>query len=293
MSAAAVTTSGLVKTYGDTVALSGVGLEVNVGSVYGLAGPNGAGKTTLLGLLAGLRKPTEGSVELSSSRVAVLPDTPRFDGWMTAREVVELARVLATPVVAAEATDEMLAVAGLSDVADRRVKGFSRGMLQRLGLAASVVGNPELLLLDEPAAALDPAGRREVLDLITELRGRATVLFSSHILDDVQEVCDHVGILNRGELVYQGTLEGIVGDAAAGAYVIETRHDTTAVVSALTGRSWVADVTSYDASVRIEVTSLDEAERELVPTLAGVGVPIVAITPERATLEKVFLELTQ
>lgn len=293
MSDTAVKTSNLVKTYGDTVALAGIDLSVSVGSVYGLVGPNGAGKTTLLGLLAGLRKPSAGSVELASSRVAVLPDTPRFDGWLTAREVVELARVLATPVTSPEATDEMLDVAGLSEVAERRVKGFSRGMLQRLGLAASVVGDPDLLLLDEPAAALDPAGRREVLDLITELRGRATVLFSSHILDDVQEVCDHVGVLNRGELVYQGTLDDIVGDAAAGAYVIEVRDHTSSVAAALEGLPWTADVTSSETSVRIEVTSLDEAERELVPTLAGVGVPIVAITPERATLEHVFLELTQ
>lgn len=293
MSNGAVSTRGLVKEYGETVALGGIDLNVPTGSVYGLVGPNGAGKTTLLGLLAGLRKPTRGSIDIAPARLAVLPDTPRFDGWMTAREVVELARVLATPVPAPESTDAMLELAGLADVGHRRVKGFSRGMLQRLGLAASVVGDPELLLLDEPAAALDPAGRREVLDLITALHGRATVLFSSHILDDVQEVCDHVGILNAGELVYQGALDGILGDVVAGVYVIEVRDRAADVATILQGLTWVVNVASDETSIRIEVTSLDQAERELIPSLAGLGVPIVSITPERATLERVFLELTQ
>jgi len=180
-------------------------LRVPSGSVYGLVGPNGAGKTTLLGVLAGLRKPTSGTIEIGVPRakVAVLPDTPQFDSWLTGREVIDLARSLTDPLVPSSRVDEVLEHAGLADAAGRTVGGYSRGMLQRLGVASTVVAYPTLLMLDEPSSALDPAGRREVLDLVARLRGEATVIFSSHILGDVQEVCDTVGILRRGSCCFR------------------------------------------------------------------------------------------
>jgi ABC-2 type transport system ATP-binding protein len=200
----------LTKRYGDLVALDRVDLAVRAGTVYGLIGPNGAGKTTMLGILAGLRKASGGSSQIGTSSVAVLPDTPKFDSWLTGREVMELSRTLLGETVPESAVGEVLDTAGLADDADRKVGGYSRGMLQRLGLAAAVVNEPDLLLLDEPAAALDPAGRRKVLDLVAAAKGRSTVLFSSHILDDVQEVCDDIGILRRGEMLYQGSLDGLL-----------------------------------------------------------------------------------
>ena len=203
-------TTGLGKRYGTQVALDGVDLAVAEGSVYGLVGPTGAGKTTLLALLAGLRRPTAGNVHCGVDRraTALLPDTPQFDPWLTGREVIALAKELVAPGLPDDRVDGALRDAGLADAATRRVGGYSRGMLQRLGLAATVVGEPELLLLDEPASALDPAGRREVLDLIAHLRGHATVVLSSHMLADVQEVCDTVGILRAGRLQFQGPLAG-------------------------------------------------------------------------------------
>ncbi|RPI26484.1 MAG: ABC transporter ATP-binding protein, partial [Actinobacteria bacterium] len=218
-----VETQALTKRYGETVAVSDVSLSVPAGSVFGLVGPNGAGKTTLLSLLAGLRRPSSGSIRLEGSRVGVLPDTPRFDGWLTGAEVVRLAAELVGADTGPEATAATLASAGLTDAADRPTKGYSRGMLQRLGLAAAVIGDPALLLLDEPAAALDPAGRREVLDLVDRLRGSATVIFSSHILDDVAEVCDTIAILRRGALVYQGSLEGLLAGKVGVGYEIALR----------------------------------------------------------------------
>lgn len=289
-----ITTSALVKRYGETVALDDVDINVPTGSVYGLVGPNGAGKTTLLGILARLRRPTSGTVQVGGSRIAVLPDTPRFDGWLTGREVVDLSRTMAHPAPAESATAAMLDAAGLSDAAHRKVRGYSRGMLQRLGLAAAVVGDPDVLLLDEPAAALDPAGRREVLDLITAIRGRATVLFSSHILDDVQEVCDHVGILRRGELAYQGTLEGLLRGRTRAAYALVVRSNGPEVAKALQSAPWVEEATAEDdMHVRVEVTSYDAAEVGLIPLLAALGRPIVSLTPHAETLERVFLEVTQ
>jgi ABC-2 type transport system ATP-binding protein len=294
MTAAVVTTVGLTKQYGDTTALDRVDFTVPKGAIYGLVGPNGAGKTTLLGILAGLRTPTSGTATVNAASVRVLPDTPKFDPWLTAREVVELARTLTAPGSPVTDVDEVLDAAGLLDNAGRRVRGFSRGMLQRLGIAAAVVGDPDLLLLDEPAAALDPAGRREVLDLIERLRGRATMVFSSHILDDVQQVSDEIGILRRGSLIYQGSLEGLLAGRRATSYVITMRSDHEAALSALAAASWTGDaVLGDDGILRVVVNDLEVAERELVPLLAGLGAPIVSVQPHRESLEDVFLEVTR
>ena len=290
-----VRTHQLRKDYGSTVALQNVDLEVPSGSVYGLVGPNGAGKTTLLGILAGLRRATAGTVEIAAewARVAVLPDTPQFDSWLTGREVVDLARSLTDPSVSPERVDEVLEQAGLADAANRVVGGYSRGMLQRLGVASTVVGRPILLMLDEPSSALDPAGRREVLDLVARLRGEATVIFSSHILGDVQEVCDTVGILRAGELLFQGPLTELLVGSAVPAYRLRVRPPGAQAVEALRRAAWVRSVEEVSPDeLRILVETVEAAEQNLANALAGTGVRIVSFGPEAATLEQVFLELT-
>jgi ABC-2 type transport system ATP-binding protein len=294
MNAVVVETSNLVKRYGDTTALDGIDLSVEQGLVYGLIGPNGAGKTTLLGILSGLRIPTAGSVSVASDNFAVLPDSPAFDPWLTAHEVVDLARNLAPTSVPEDAVDDVLDQAGLAEAAHRKVSGFSRGMLQRLGIAATVVGGPDLLLLDEPAAALDPAGRREVLDLVTGMRGRATVIFSSHILDDVQEVCDEIGILRRGQLVYDGSLEGLIARQSPQArYVVETRGDAAGLAHNLLSQPWVVMAAAGDGSVTLESESRSEAETHLARVLGDSGQPIVSMAPQTRSLEEIFLEVTE
>jgi ABC-2 type transport system ATP-binding protein len=294
MTATVVTTVGLTKQYGQTTALDAVDIMVPKGAIYGLVGPNGAGKTTLLGVLAGLRTPTSGTATVNAASVRVLPDTPKFDPWLTAREVVELARTLTAPDSAPTEVDEVLEAAGLLEHAGRRVRGFSRGMLQRLGIAAAVIGDPDLLLLDEPAAALDPAGRREVLDLVERLRGRATMVFSSHILDDVQQVSDEIGILARGSLIYQGSLEGLLAGRRSTSYVIRMRSGHQAALAALAAAPWTDDAAvGDDGVVRVVVNDLEMAERELVPLLGGLGEPIVSVQPHRESLEDVFLEVTR
>jgi len=288
-----ISTRSLTKRYRDAVALDEVDLNVAPGSIYGLAGPNGAGKTTLLGILAGLRRPTSGEVTLGTSpgEVAVLPDTPRFDPWLTGREVVVLAQSLVAPDL--DRADEVLADTGLTDAAGRRVGGYSRGMLQRLGLAATLVGRPRLLLLDEPASALDPGGRREVLDLIARLRGSATVLFSSHILADVQEVCDTVGILDRGRLLFEGPIEDLLVGSAIPRYVVRLRGEAETVAARLRKAPWVVSVDSeVDGLVSVEVTSLAEAESKLPRALADAKASVVSYAPEEVSLERAFLELT-
>ncbi len=293
-------TQGLIKRYGTHAALDGVDLHVPAGSVYGLAGPNGAGKTTLLGILAGLKKATEGQVAVQAAPgdVAVLSDTPRFDPWLTGREVVALALTLGSDdgthaAGDADRVDEVLSQSGLSDASSRRCGGYSRGMLQRLGIACTLVARPNLILLDEPASALDPQGRREVLDLITTLRGQATVLFSSHILGDVQEVCDTVGILHQGRLLFQGPLSDLLVGQAVPRYVVRVRADADAIATALARAEWVTAATATEGGViHVEVASLGDAERLLPGALSAANASVVSLGPEEVSLERAFLELT-
>lgn len=293
MATLTVQTNDLVKRYGDTTALDGINLAIDQGLVYGLIGPNGAGKTTLIGLLSGLRQPTAGTLRLDSAYYAVLPDAPAFDPWLTAYEVVDLARNRAPTDVPESAVDEILEQAGLSEAAHRKVSGFSRGMLQRLGIAATVVGQPDLLLLDEPAAALDPAGRREVLDLVADMRGRATVLFSSHILDDVQEVCDEIGILRRGQLVYDGSLDGLIAQQSPSArYIVEVRGDGQGLAQTLLTQPWVVMARAHDSTVTMEAESAESVEENLTDVLSGYGLPVVSMGPHIRSLEEIFLEVT-
>jgi len=292
----AVRTRGLVKEYGTTTALAGIDLEVPAGATYGLVGPNGAGKSTLLGILSGLRSPTSGDVAVgvSRERMAVLPDTPTWDPWLTAFEVVDLSRALVAPELPRERVDQALTTAGLAGDAGRRCGGFSRGMLQRLGLAATLVGDPDLVLLDEPSSALDPEGRRAVLDLIRSMRGDTTVVLSSHLLGDIQEVCDVIGILHRGALLAQGPLTDLLAGRASSAVrvVLERPGDATVVVNALRPLPWVSGVSSDGSVVEVATSDLGATRRDLVRVLADAAVAVVAVVPVEVTLEQVFLELT-
>jgi ABC-2 type transport system ATP-binding protein len=289
-----IRTSGLSKRYDGTTALDGVDLDVPAGVVYGLVGPNGAGKTTLLSVLAGLRSPSSGEIGISADpgSVVMLPDAPSWDPWLTGREVVELSRALVDGEVTA--VDRALGDAGLADAADRRVGGYSRGMLQRLGLAATVIGEPAILLLDEPASALDPSGRRDVLDLVRRLRAKATVVFSSHILADVQEVSDHIGILDRGRLIFQGPVGDLLAAGSAPAVLVRVRERSWELAAALRTEPWTAAADPLDDRVvRVRVTDPGHAERDLIAAVAATGIPVTSITPDVPTLEDVFLEVTR
>ena len=287
-------THNLEKRYGDHYALRSVNLSVDEGSVYGLVGPNGSGKTTLLSILAGLRHATGGAIDLNveRSRIALLPDTPHFEPWLTAAEVVDLARNLLSRHIPQARGRDVLVSAGLEEAMERRVGGFSRGMLQRLGLASALIGEPQLLMLDEPASALDPAGRRDMLDLLARERGRTTLLFSSHILADVQEVCDTVGILREGELLYQGSIAALLTGTAA--YHVRLRGNDGGAERALAAEPWVDEVIALGKDeLRVVVHSLEDAERYLAPALAGCGARVVSLGPEEASLEQAFLHLTR
>ena len=289
----AVVTRGLRKVYGDHLALDDVDLVVPRGSIYGLIGPNGAGKTTMLSILAGLRRPTSGTFELGVNRrqLGVLVDTPLFEPWLTAHEVVDLARHLVAPDLPVARADEVLVEVGLHEHAHRRNGGFSRGMLQRLGLASVLVGDPEVLLLDEPSSALDPAGRREVLDLIGRLAQTKTVILSTHILSDVQQVADVVGVIDHGRIAFQGPITALLAQTA-GALQVHVRPPAAALIAALRATGWVREVEEQaPGRLRVIVTDQDTAEAALPELLAATGSRLVAINPA-TDLEAAFLEVT-
>ena len=194
--------------------LDGLTFTVEPGTVFGFLGPNGAGKTTTIRLLTGLAHPSSGRAWVAgediansrkvAARIGYLPEEPAFYTWMTpASFLIMWAPVQSAGAAAHGAGQEMLELAGLSQVRKRRIAGFSRGMRQRLALAQALVNRPEVLFLDEPASALDPAGRKDVLEMISGLRGQCTVFMSTHILDDAQRVCDTIGIINHGRLIVE------------------------------------------------------------------------------------------
>jgi ABC-2 type transport system ATP-binding protein len=232
-------------------------------------------------------------LRIARNRVAVCPDVPEFDGWLTAAEVTDLARSLVAPAAGSTAVATALAAAGLADVAGRRVGGFSRGMVQRLGLACALVGEPELLILDEPTSALDPAGRAEMLSLVAAMRGHRTVIFSSHILSDVQRVADQVGILRGGRLLYQGATEDLIDTYLEPSWLVRIAGDLRPVAAALAGEPWATRAEPVGAgTLRVDATSIEAGERGIPAVIARCGARQVSCEPVAADLESAFLALT-
>jgi ABC-2 type transport system ATP-binding protein len=311
---ATVTCRGLTKRFGGSggvLALDRLDLDVPAGSVFGLLGPNGAGKTTTLRLITGLARPDAGAVTIDGRAVGedaadaraigVLDQDPRYYGWMTGRELVEFAGGLQglSGVEVRIRAEEALEQVGLADAARRRVAGYSGGMRQRLGIAQAIVARPRLLILDEPVSSLDPEGRRDLLALIAELHADATVIFSTHVLSDIERVCDRVAILDHGRLVTEGPLDDLLARYALPLYRIEPDPGQGAAVAGLVATlratPWVerVDDVGGDGDQRIVVSVADEgaAAAGLLPVIAAAGVRLAVFERARPTLEDVFLRL--
>jgi ABC-2 type transport system ATP-binding protein len=305
----AIRARGLTKRFGQVLALDGLDLDVPTGSVFGLLGPNGAGKTTALRILTGLALASAGTAEVGGvpigldrpelrRKLGYLDQDPRFYGWMTGRELLELVgRLFGLGGSALRArVDETLESAGLSEAANRRIGGYSGGMRQRLGIAQALLAEPEIVILDEPVSSLDPEGRRDVLELVAGLRGRMTVLFSTHVLADVERVCDRVAILDRGRLVIESGLDDLLAEHALPIYRLVADPGQDAEVAALVARlralAWVSEVTTEAGGVlRIAVSDSAAAGRELLPLVVATGVRLASFERVRPTLEDVFLVL--
>jgi len=311
MSGAAVSCDGLTKRFGGSsgvLAVDRLDLEVPAGSVFGLLGPNGAGKTTTLRLITGLATPTAGQATIDGTRIdprdpgarraiGVLDQEPRYYSWMTGRELVALAGQLQglTATEARARAGTVLERVGLADAADRRIGGYSGGMRQRLGIAQALVSGPSLLILDEPVSSLDPEGRRDLLALIAELRERATIIFSTHVLADVERICDRVGILDHGRLVTEGPLDELLAGYALPLYRLDPEPGQDAAVADLAARlrstEWIDRVTETESGLIVSVSDATLASSGLLPIVVAAGVRLAAYERVRPSLEDVFLRL--
>jgi ABC-2 type transport system ATP-binding protein len=297
---APVEARGLVKRYDEVLAVDHIDLDVRTGDVYGFLGPNGAGKTTTLRMALGLITPSEGTVKLfgrdpmrdgarALEGVAGFVEAPRFYPYLTGRKNLELLAALDGGGARAR-IDEVLEVVDLSARAIHRVGGYSHGMRQRLGIAAALLRSPRLLLLDEPATGLDPAGMRDMRALISRLAGEGmTVLLSSHQLPEVQELCDRVAIVRSGRVVYEGALADLRREGGSG-YRLRTSDDTRALQLAAR-QPGIERALSEEDGVSFRADERDVGKLSLA--LGHADIEILALGPELATLEDLFFRLTE
>ena len=291
---------GLVKRYGEILAVDHVDLNVRSGDVYGFLGPNGAGKTTTLRMALGLITPTEGAVELfgrdpmrhgarALEGVAGFVEAPRFYPYLTAQKNLELLAALDGDGAGGRIA-EVLETVELTPRARHKVGGYSHGMRQRLGIAAALLRRPRLLILDEPATGLDPAGMRDMRSLIRRLAdGGMTVLLSSHQLPEVQELCDRVAIVDRGRVVYEGALSDLRRQGGT-RYRLRTGDDGRAL-ALLRSQPGVSQAAAAAGGLEFQAQEHDVGEVSLA--LGRSGIAILALTPQLATLEDLFFRLTE
>jgi ABC-2 type transport system ATP-binding protein len=294
-----VAARGLVKRYGEIVAVDGVDLTVERGDVFGYLGPNGAGKTTSLRMLLGLIRPTAGDARLfgrdplvdgakALEGVAGFVEGPTFYPYLSGRKNLELLADYDGN-DARSRIDEVLETVELRDRAKDRVGGYSHGMRQRLGIASALLRRPQLLLLDEPTTGLDPAGMRDMRDLVRRLAAEGiTILLSSHLLNEVEELCNRVAIVRKGRIVYEGGLGDLLATATTGYRLRTTEPERARTV--LLAQQGIDGVVLADGELRFAADE-DTVARAAI-TLGQARIGITALVPETASLEELFLGLT-
>jgi ABC-2 type transport system ATP-binding protein len=307
-----IETKGLSKTYKGVQSLKSLNLRVKQHSIFGFLGPNGAGKTTTIKLLLGLACPTSGGATVFGQdiqrdsvairrRIGYLAQDPRYYEHLTARETLRFtARFFFSgpgPLIESR-IEETLELVGLADKADRPIKGFSGGERQRLGIAQAQINYPDLLILDEPAASLDPQGRRDVLEVMERLRKYTTVFYSTHILDDVQRVSDTVAILNHGELVAQAPIEELLEGSGGVVYCIKVKGAGESARGLIQAQPWVSALTVAQANGgsawRVSVTDEASAESDLLRlALSDPSVTVTEFGRQKYDLEEAFLSIVE
>jgi len=307
---AAIRCVELTRYYGEVKALDHLNLEVPKGSVFGFLGRNGAGKTTTMRLLTGLANPTHGSawidgIETTNGNPAAgyvygyLPQQPVFYNWMRTWEYLDyVGRLFQMPTARRkQRIAEVLEQVDLVSATKRRIGGFSGGMKQRLGIAQAILHEPKVLLLDEPTSALDPAGRYEVLDWIRSLNGDITVFLSSHILGDIERICDQVAILHEGKLVKVGERDAILAEYSTNAVELQVDPGAEALLSQFAARlqnqPWVESVNLEPRQVRIMISDTEAGKQQLLLLVSAAQLPLARLEWVRPSLEEVFLELSE
>ncbi len=306
-----ISTQGLSKSFGKVQALKSLDLRVPPNSIFAFLGPNGSGKTTTIKLLLGLLTPTGGdgaifgkdivqdSVDIRA-RIGYLPQDARFYEHMTARQTLDYTAKFfyAGPQAAIDRrVDEMIELVGLEGKADRPIKGFSGGERQRLGIAQAEVNYPDLLILDEPAASLDPQGRRDVLEVMSRIRKHATIFYCTHILDDVQRVSDQVAIVNQGELVTQAPIDDLLAGTGEAIYTVTLKGDPRSACAQLKQQPWVSGIEvaqeGEQATWQVSVTDEAAAKDQLISLLVSNGLKVSNFSRKEQNLENIFINLIE
>lgn len=290
---------GLTKSFGDKKVLCGIDLLVPYGSILGFVGRNGVGKTTAMKAVLGLLKPDAGEIFVAGERVTYgetatnrhigyLPDVPEFYSFMTPMEYLrfcgECGGMPAEEIK--KRSEELLSTVGLSDNLNRRIKGFSRGMKQRLGIAQALLNRPKLLICDEPTSALDPIGRREILDIFSSIKGETTVIFSTHVLSDVERICDSVAVLEKGVIAMRGSIEELKRMNCSRNFTVETAE--ACYVKALIERFPSA---KQDGADKLTFSGGEELMREVLSYIAEKGISISKVERIEPSIEALFMEV--
>jgi ABC-2 type transport system ATP-binding protein len=307
---AAVSTQDLSKEYSGVQVLNKLNMTVPRNSIFGFLGPNGAGKSTTIKLMLGLIKPTGGTALVAGhdirresvdirGKVGYLAQDPRYYEHMSARQTLAYTLQFFFSGPERHINDrvsEMLDLVGLTGKADRAIKGSSGGERQRLGIAQAQINYPQLLILDEPAASLDPQGRHDVLSIMERLRKHTTIFYSTHILEDVQRISDNVAILNHGKLIAQAPIQQLLGGSGNTTYSLAMRGDSNQAHTLVTGQPWVTGVATERSegitTLDVSVSDINAAETRLLPlVMSDPNVVVVVFGRKNLNLEVVFLNL--
>lgn len=296
----------VTKKFKNVTAVDNLSFKLPKGNIYGFVGPNGAGKTTTIKMLLGLTKPTKGTISVGGTtvtcgaarklNVGYLPDVPGFYEWMTAGEYLTFCGRLLNmdSNLLAQKTDELLQLTGLKNV-KTKIKGYSRGMKQRLGLAQALIGDPQIILLDEPASALDPIGRKEIMDLILSLKGKVTVLFSTHIIADVERVCDTILIMDKGILKVNrniSELSGEISEHVINMSFVNSGDALMSFISKLSERQYTKSVNKTENGNITLVVKDEVAAGKEIPSLIGESSLILRkYEVQTRGLESIFMEV--
>lgn len=306
-----ITTNDLYKSFGTLEILKGVNLEVTENSIYGFLGPNGAGKTTTIKILLGLLKPTSGTVKVFNQNfhsnhlqikqdIGYLPQHPQFYDFLSARDILEYTMkfYFTGPKVAIQDRIELvLDLVSISHRADRTIRGFSGGERRRLGIAQAMINFPKLLILDEPAAALDPVGRRDVLSIMEDLRDYTTIFYSTHILDDVQKISDRVAILNHGSLIAEGEIETLIAGSDGIVYDLSFTGNADNAQKRLADYDWLSIQQSENNGLhswKVAVADQEKAEMLLLrKLLEDPELRVASFQKKKFELEDIFMKLVE
>ena len=292
--------TSLTKKYKDTTAVRDVNFALSTGKCIALIGPNGAGKTTILRILAGLLKPTEGEISFAGQPkhtdlrkyIGYLPQYPVFPNWMTAREFLIFSGELAhlSKQEATVRAEKLAEEVGIKDAWNKRIGSFSGGMKQRLGIAQAMIHSPQLVLLDEPVSSLDPLGRREILNLLEGLKEKMTILFSTHILNDAEEICDELILLKQGEIIEAGAIADIRAKYRTSIIELEFQENPKTYLEKVKNLPNLENCYLERHTIKVAALDIEIARTVILKTAAEQHWPLIGFQLQRASLEELFME---